>query len=78
MFQRYATVGTSTPAFVSGVENPKPGSEGTITSNDGDPFSLGDESGVITSRKSQKVHGHPWVKMIGIELLLVPFDLRKR
>ena len=48
--------------FVSGVENPNPGSDGTITSNasaGSPPYDAGSASGSITFDQCQNVHGQP-------------------
>ena len=56
------------PGVVSGVEKPKPGSEGTTTSKasaGSPPNAAGSASGRITLCRSQKVHGHPCVSTMG-------------
>ena len=58
----------SMPVTVSGVEKPKPGSEGTTTSKasaGSPPWAAGSLSGPITLWKSQNVHGQPWVRISG-------------
>ncbi len=54
--------------FVSGVEKPKPGSDGTITSNasaGSPPCAPGSASGPITFDQCQNVHGQPWLRISG-------------
>src|SRR5215472_5967038 len=57
--------------FGRGVEKPKPGSEGTMTSNasaGSPPNAPGSASGSMTLDQCQKVHGQPCVKMRGMGL----------
>ena len=52
----------------SGVENPKPGSDGTITSNasaGSPPEAAGSASASMTLDQCQNVHGQPWLRMSG-------------
>src|SRR5450759_1624492 len=54
--------------FGKGVEKPKPGNEGTMTSNasaGSPPNAPGSASGSMTLDQCQKVHGQPWVKISG-------------
>jgi len=53
---------------VSGPGNPKPGRDGTITSNasaGSPPNAAGSASGSITFDQCQNVHGQPWVRING-------------
>jgi hypothetical protein len=55
-------------ANVSGVENPKPGNDGTITSNasaGSAPNAAGSASGSMTLAQCQNVHGQPWLRISG-------------
>jgi hypothetical protein len=52
----------------SGAENPKPGSDGTITSNasaGSPPYAAGSASRSITFDQCQNVHGQPWLRISG-------------
>jgi hypothetical protein len=52
----------------SGVENPKPGNEGTITSKasaGSPPWAPGSASGSMTLDQCQNVQGQPWVRISG-------------
>ena len=63
------------PVRRSGEEKPKPGSDGTTTSNasaGSPPYAAGSASGPMTLRKSQNVHGHPCVRISGIGAGPVP------
>jgi hypothetical protein len=67
--QRSAVRCEFTPVTVSGVNQPKPGSDGTTTSKasaGSPPCAAGSASGPMTAWYSQNVHGQPWVKTIGI------------
>src|ERR1700692_3639003 len=53
----------------SGPGKPKPGRDGTMTSNastGSPPNAAGSASGSITFDQCQKVHGPPWVRINGI------------
>ncbi|OLT16166.1 hypothetical protein BJF78_14835 [Pseudonocardia sp. CNS-139] len=57
------------PVPVSGVEKPKPGIDGTTTSNasaGSPPCAAGSVSGPTTLRQSQNVQGQPCDRMIGV------------
>ena len=65
------------PVAVNGVEKPKPGSEGTITSNESfgsPPKAAGSVKGATTFSQSQNVQGHPCVNMRGVGLGPFPFS----
>jgi hypothetical protein len=52
----------------SGVEHPKPGNEGTITSNvsaGSPPWAPGSARGSMTLAQCQNVQGQPWVQISG-------------
>lgn len=54
---------------VSGPGKPKPGKDGTMTSNasaGSPPYAAGSASGPITFDQCQNVHGQPWVRISGI------------
>jgi hypothetical protein len=60
---------TDHPVSVGFCENPKPGSDGTTTSNESSTFppnAAGSVSGPISFRNSAIEPGQPWVKMRGI------------
>src|SRR6516164_3424452 len=66
--QRSAVVHQFTPGRVTGVEKTYPGREGTTTSNaslGSPPNDSGSDNGRMTALKSQKVHGHPWLRING-------------
>jgi len=57
--------------FGSGVENPKPGNEGTITSNasaGSPPCAPGSARGSMTLNQCQNVQGQPCVRINGVGL----------
>ncbi len=59
----------------SGVENPKPGNDGTITSNasaGSPPCAPGSASGSTTLDQCQNVHGQPCVRISGVGLSPAP------
>ncbi len=59
----------SQPGPLSGVENPKPGSEGMTRSKasaGSRPWLRGSVSGPMTSRNSTKLEGQPWISMSGV------------
>ncbi len=56
-------------AFGTGVENPNPGNDGTMTSNasaGSPPCAPGSASGSTTFDQCQKVHGQPRVRIRGV------------
>lgn len=59
----------------SGVENPKPGNEGTMTSNASaasPPWAAGSARGSTTLDQCQNVQGQPWVRSNGVGFGLTP------
>ncbi len=66
--QRSAVHWVWTPSTVRGVEKPKPGREGAITSKESagsPPKAAGSVSLRVASFQSQKLQGQPWVRMMG-------------
>jgi hypothetical protein len=64
----------------SGVENPKPGTEGTITSNASaasPPWAAGSARGSMTLAQCHNVQGQPWLRTNGVGFGPTPGRRRK-